>query len=250
MFVENLQKEGIFVVHALQGYEHHAERVEKLFAQHQLNFEFVTEGDVSRLTDELLGKYFVQDILKHVRKGMVSCTLNHIYALQKIVERELPYGIIFEDDPCFLGNFLEKLQKVEKEILRLPEGFIISLENTTLTFPSFWQTKRSQQLYPAKMGRMAGAYLIDFAAAQAALEDLKKYKCGEAVDWWHNKLIARNVLKLYWLHPPIVEQGSHNGLLSATISSKPNGWLRRAKWLFQKTYKYYFLRLFNERRLL
>ncbi|NJK82587.1 MAG: hypothetical protein HC912_01020 [Saprospiraceae bacterium] len=49
MFVENLQKEGIFVIHALQGYDYHAERIKSLFAKHQLNFEFVTDGECKSL---------------------------------------------------------------------------------------------------------------------------------------------------------------------------------------------------------
>lgn len=45
---------------------------------------------------------------------------------------------------------------------------------------------------------------------------------------------------------PFVEQGSHNGLLHFTISSKPRSIFRRISWLAQKFYKYYFRRLFTE----
>jgi glycosyl transferase family 25 len=250
MLIEQLQKEGVFVIHALKGYEYHAERINNLLAAYHLNYEFVTDGDVSFFTPELLAKYFAPDILDHIPKGIVSCTLNHIYAYQKIVERKLPFALILENDPCFLGNFLEELKKRETEIINLPQGYIVSLENTTLTFPSYWQVKHSQKLYPAKMGRMAGAYLIDFSAAKAALADLEKNKCSQVIDWWHNTLVSRSVLKLYWFHPPLVEQGSHNGLLSSTISSKSSSWKRKMKWFFQKNYKYYVARLLPQKRLL
>ena len=45
---------------------------------------------------------------------------------------------------------------------------------------------------------------------------------------------------------PFLEQGSHNGLLHFTISSKPRSIFRRISWLVQKFYKYYFRRLFTE----
>jgi glycosyl transferase family 25 len=63
-------------------------------------------------------------------------------------------------------------------------------------------------------------------------------------------MIDRGVVKMFWAHPPLVEQGSHNGLLNSTISSKQKSLLRQGQWKAQKIYKMYFRRLFREKRIM
>lgn len=242
--------ESIYVIHALRGYEYHQRRIEKLFKEQNLSFEFVTDGDPSLFSSDLLEKYFVADIQSKLSKGVLSCTLNHILAYKKMVERQQKYAIVFENDPYFLGNFTEDLKKIQPEIENLEKGFIISLENSTLRFPSYWQEKSEKHLYQAKTGRMAGAYLIDLCAAERILADLETNKCHDVIDWWHNGLIERGITKMYWAFPALVEQGSHNGKLNSTISSKPKGIIRRMKWMAQKNYKTHLKRFINEKRLI
>lgn len=247
--IDKLIKEGIFVIHALKGYEIHEKRIIDLFSKNNLNFEFVTEGDPSLLKTEIVEKYFVKDIQEKISIGTLSCTLNHIYAYERIVSRNIKYAVVFENDPFFLGNFSKSLKKYSEEIKNIQKGFIISLENSTLQFPSYWKAKSGKFLYKAKAGRMAGAYLIDFEGAENILKDLELNKCDNVIDWWHNKLIDRAVIKMYWAHPPLVEQGSHNGFMNSTISSKPNTMIRRISWLVQKYYKYFIRRLFNQKNV-
>ena len=236
----------IFVIHALKGYEFHEERIKELFRQYHLDFEFITEGDPSLTNKEIINSFFVSDIDKIMSTGVLSCTLNHIYAYKNIIERGLDYAIIFENDPFFLGDFSKNIAIIEQELQHIPSGYIISLENSTLRFPSYFQTQNNQILYKAKSGRMAGAYLIDYVGAKNIIEHLESHKCNNVIDLWHNSLIEHNIITMYWAHPPFVEQGSHNGLMHSTISSKPRSIFRRISWLAQKLYKYYFRRLFAE----
>jgi len=248
--MDELQTGSIYVTHALKGYEYHEKRVIELFKKNQLNFQFVTDGDPIYFTDELLTKYFTPEIKTALRTGTLSCTLNHILTYEKIVASKKKYALVFEDDPFFLGDFVEGLNEMTGEIMNLEKGFIISLENSSLRFPSYWQASRGKYLYPASKGRMAGAYLIDLAVATRILEDIKQNKCHTIIDWWHNSLTQRGVVKMYWAQPPLVEQGSHNGRMSSTNSTQPSVLSRRIGWWFQKNYKYYIRRLFKEKRIL
>lgn len=241
--------QAIYVVHALKGYEFHEKRVIELFGENNLSFEFMADGDVSLITADVLEKYFIPGIEAKLSKGILSCTLNHILCYEKIVAKENRYGLVFENDPFFLTDFPKGIEKLIPEIEKLEGGFLISLENSTLKFPSYWQTQDAKHLYRARMGRMAGAYLINLEGATCILEDLKHKKCDTVIDWWHNDLIERGVVKMYWAHPPLVEQGSHNGYLNSTISSKPRSVTRRISWVILKYFVYYFKRLFNEKRL-
>lgn len=235
---------GIYVIHAKQGYETHEKRLKKLFTAYNLEYELITDGDTSLFSTLNLEDYFTPEFISRIRPGTLSCTLNHIFAFSRVITNKNKYALIFENDPFFIGNFLKKISRVLKESESLEPKFIISLENTTQKFPSFWDTKRGKVLYQASGSRCAGAYLIDYAGAQAALNSLQTEKCNNVIDWWQNRLIERRILKMYWAHPVLVEQGSHNGLLCSSISSKQKSIQRRIVWNLQKIYKGYFRRLF------
>lgn len=245
-----LENSKIYVVHAKQGYEFQEERLKRLFKEYGLNFEFVVDGDPSNFNQELLDKYFDPQIFNKYSKGAISCTLNHILSLEKLVRSNKSFAIIFENDPFFLSDFVKQLIRLTDEVKSLEKRFIVSLENTTLTFPSFFQTRSGKYLYRATHGRMAGAYLIDREGAEAAIKDLRTNKCHDIIDWWHNRLISRDVLKMYWAHPPLVEQGSHNGKLNGAISTKKKRLSRQIVWNVQKFYKMYIRRLFNQKRII
>lgn len=240
----------VYVIHVKKGYESHEKRICELFGKMNLNFKFMVAGDTEYFNEELLNKYFIPDILNIYHKGKISCTLNHILAYEEFLNGKKKFALIFENDPFFLGNFADKLNLLYDEIQTLKNGFIISLENTTLTFPSFFQTNKKKRIYPASSGRMAGAYLINREGASLALNDLRTNKCSDIIDWWHNRLIERDILKMYWAHPPMVEQGSHNGMTSSTISTKKKSLIIKLRWLVHKFYKMYIRRLFKQRRII
>jgi glycosyl transferase, family 25 len=243
--IEKFGIEGTYIIHAKKGYEYHAARIERLFKSMDLNFEFVTDGDPTCFSDALLDTYFCKGIEHILQRGTLSCTLNHILSYEKIVSRKNKYALVFENDPFFTGNFTKEIEQIIAEADKLPKGFIISLENTTLQFPRYKKIKKGTLLYEATIGRCAGAYLLDLQAATNILTDLQTTKCEEVVDWWHNKLIKRKVVKMYWAYPALTEQGSHNGLLSSTISTKRKSTKRRIQWLAQKFYKTYITRWFK-----
>tara|TARA_B110000285_G_scaffold40448_1_gene44242 strand:+ start:2497 stop:3252 length:756 start_codon:yes stop_codon:yes gene_type:complete len=248
--IESLFKKGIYIVHAIRGYERHGDRVKKLMGKQGLNFEFVSNADPELFSDELLNKYFPSEFTNKHKKGTISCTLNHIYAYERIVKEQVPLAIVFEDDPFFLGEFKPKLLLLENEIKKLDPGFIISLENTTQRYPSFWDTKKGKHLYAAKTNRAAGAYILDLKTATILTDQIKRNKCDEVIDWWQFRQSEKGLIKMYWAHPAMVEQGSINGGLSAEISTRSSSSTRRLRWKIHKFYKMYFRRLFPEKRII
>lgn len=240
---------NIYVIHAKRGYEIHEQRIKELFEQNNLDFEFVTDGDPQNFSVELLDAHFTKRVQEKYSKGAISCTLNHMIAFRRMIERNQPWAVIFENDPFFLGDFNTQLAQTIEEMKHLPPGFIISLENSTLRFPSYWQAQKGKTLYEAKVGRMAGAYIIDLQGAKNAIAHLEEQKCNEIIDWWHNDLISAKQISMYWAHPAYIEQGSHNGYLSSTISSTKKSTFNKIRWVLKRAFGIYITRLFNERRL-
>ncbi|WP_299252587.1 glycosyltransferase family 25 protein [uncultured Cytophaga sp.] len=240
--VKQIGIDGIYVIHAKQGYEIHEDHVNTLFKKHRLEHTFMTDGDPSLFNDTLLNTYFTPTIKDKLSIGVLSCTLNHILSYEAALKNKNRFALIFENDPFFLGDFVRDITRIIEEAKTLEPGFIISLENTSLRFPKYKTIKRNKHLYPATQGRCAGAYLIDSKGIENILTELKTTKCNEVIDWWHNGLIEKNIIKMYWAYPAITEQGSHNGLLSSTISTKERSTKRRIKWFIQRMYKTHFLR--------
>jgi glycosyl transferase family 25 len=242
--IEGTDIGGIYIVHGIKGYEAREQPIKDLLQrQHGLDFEFVTESDNQAENDAWINTYFREDIREILPRGGMYCTLVHLLIYEKIVRNDNKLAIIFENDVCFIEpNFVEKIRLIAKEAGELEEGFIISLENSTLNFPSWRKIQKGKYLYKESKGRCAGAYLIDKKAAELMLNDAKTNKCSEVIDWWHNDLIRRGVLNMYWAHPPLTEQGSFNGKHSSSISIRSNGYIRRFRWLSQKFVKMYVTR--------
>lgn len=243
--------DAVYVIHAKQGYEYHEKRLNSLFHSLNIPFKYITDGDVSNFTDELLNKYFGKELIASQAKGSLSCTLNHIMAYERMCRDGNRYALIFENDPFFLVNFTKWMNTIGNEASPLlDEGAIISLENSTLRFPSYFQVKKGKHIYHASCGRMAGAYLIGIKAASRIIKDIGTNKCNFIIDLWHNDLIEQGVINMHWMHPPLVEQGSHNGLLQGPLSTKPKSMARRIAWQAQKSSKYYLGRLMNNKRII
>ena len=237
----NLDK--VYIVHGIKGYEERENILKKSLEDLNLTFEFVTESFDEEQNEKWIQEYFVEDIRNYLSKGALYCTLVHILCYRKFLESDNEFAIIFENDVCFLENFVDKAQKVIEEARGInPNGVIVSLENSTLKFPAIKEIKKEKLLYPEEKGRCAGAYLIDRKAAYNILESLKTEKCHTVIDWWHNALIEKRILNMYWAHPPLIEQGSFNGKFTSSISIRDNGTIRGLRWKAQKIYKMYIQR--------
>jgi glycosyl transferase, family 25 len=237
--------DNIYVVHAPTGYEVREKILRKVFDENRFGYQFVTESLDAHENEELIKKYFAPNIKSVLHKGALYCTLVHFLIYERFLASNHKYAIIFENDVCFLGDFKNDIKKIIAEANTLQEGFIISLENSTLRFPPWRETKKGKYLYEADKGRCAGAYLIDKTAAQRMLDHLKYNKCNVVIDHWQNTLLDQKLLKMYWAHPPLIEQGSFNGKLPSSISVRAGGNFRSIKWAVQKFYKMYLLRLFR-----
>ena len=227
----------IYVVHAPTGYEHRETWVKRLFSKHDLDFEFVCDDKPLMQTESYLLKYFTPHFLATEPKNRISITLSHILCYEKMLSEDVDMAIIFEDDPYFLKGFDSILRKVVKEFRIHPQGAIVSIENSTLRFPKRSERNKLQYLYRAESGRCAGAYLLNLQGARNILNSLQEEKCEAVIDHWHNQLIQRDVIKMFWAHPPIVEQGSLNGKMFGIHSSMKNSARRRISFAFEKFYK-------------
>lgn len=225
-----------FVVH-VKGNEERRKHIEGELGRAGINFEFMLDGNMDTITPERLEKFFSKK-MKAVTP-QTSCAIKHLLIYEKILEDKIPQALIFEDDIVLAKDFGEYFERTLGELKEMtPVNYLTSYENTTLRFVKASESIPNKLLYPKDDVRCTGAYLIDLEAARSILSYTYQHKCHVTIDHFHKFCFDHNVLKnVYWCHPPIAEQMSHNGLMKSLIDEKKYGYFRRFAFFCQKLYK-------------
>jgi glycosyl transferase family 25 len=209
-----------------------------------IEFEFILEGNMEDMTNADLDKYFKDDF-KTV-SPRTSCTIKHFFVYERMIKDNVPMALVFEDDIELFLSFEKVFDQSLKEIAEKKlESYVISYESSTQGFISSSEEIPGEVLYHKPTGRCAGAYLIDLTAAKRILEEGIKNKSNVCMDWFHNILSDKELLKIYWCHPAIAEQQSHNGKIQSLLDQKKQGRYYRLKYFIEKTYKQKILSRFR-----
>ena len=201
-----------------------------------LQLTWILQGNQSDLTPEVLEKYFSGE-MKSISPA-TSCAFKHLLAYEALIKSGSESGLILEDDIFLDAAFSTRLQKIEKEISeRKLHKYLISLEDSSLTYVKGSERIPGQMLYPNSKGRMAGAYLIDREGAVALLDLVQRHRCHLPVDWFHNFAAEMGIIQIYWAHPVLATQGSLNGAIPTTLDQKRSGKWRQWTFQLQKVYK-------------
>lgn len=231
-------KTKALVVHATKLKER-GEHVDNMLRSMGIDYEFICEGDVDGLTEELLDRFFVDGReAMHQPTSRTSCAVKHFLAYEYIVKNNLSEALILEDDIVLHKNFVPLFERSLNEYRSeyFDKNVMISYEDSTLKLVPRSMRQKGKMLYIGTRDRTTGAYLINQHAAKAILNDLKKEKCDVPVDWYHNQLIQHGKVVYLWCHPAIATQGSFSGAFYSSLSSKSNR-LLSIRWWFKKNYK-------------
>lgn len=232
---------NIFIIHVRGQKEREA------FIQTQLDrlgfpYEYILEGNMEDLTQEIIDKYFVDDGTPETMHGVyprTSCAYKGIRAYERIVEKELKGALIFEDDirlfPGFKEKFYNSLDEIEH--YHADEPLIANYEESSLLLVPRSKRKEGQYLYRAERDRFAGCYYITYKAAKAIVEYVQKNKCNTTLDRFHTKLTEQGLINYYWSYPCLAVQCSCDGSMPTMIPTKPRP-LKRLKWFYKRFYKH------------
>lgn len=229
---EKLTVPAVYVIH-VRGHQERDKHMRAELGKHGIDFQYMLDGNVEDMTNEIVERYFKGD-KKQAMPG-TSCTLKHLYVYEKMIEDDISGVLVFEDDIKLSSNFNTVFNSTMKEVQeRGLENCIISYEHTTLKHVKKSELVDGQYLYEKPIGRCAGAYFLDLKAAKTIIDHLKAYKCDKIIDWYHNELIEKVLLKMYWSHPAIAEQYSHSGILPSLLDHKDDSIRRKIGWYLKK----------------
>jgi glycosyl transferase family 25 len=227
------------IIHA-EKLKERGEYIDNMMKAIGMDYEFISEGDADKLTDELLDRYLKdgpEDL--HQKSSRASCTIKHFLAYEKILADGLEGALILEDDIVLHDDFKEKFEQSIEEYRQnyADRNVLISYEDSSLQFVPRSQRKKGQLLYYGKKDRMAGAYYMSRRCAEAILSDLSAHKCHTTdADTYHYHLLKQGVIDYLWCQPALATQGSFTGAFRSSLSSKKDRMIE-FRWWFKKNYK-------------
>lgn len=130
-------------------------------------------------------------------RGAVGCYLSHLSIYKKIVESNLDYGIVFEDDSIIANDFYARLQYGLSVVPDDWDIFLLGviclkcdIDKDYININRFWGTH---------------GYIIKKKSAEKLLEYLDK-PLSKQIDADMSLLIKRKIIKVYAINPIIVSQ--------------------------------------------
>lgn len=203
-----------------------------------LEADWVLDFDIPDLDGKHLATWFQEGMATPC--AATSCAAKHLEAWRRLLGSEASGALVLEDDmflsPGFRESLAAMIHEAESRHALRGKPYVLSLENSGLRFVPKQEREEGRMLYPNKLIRCAGAYYLSREAAAIFVEQAKTERVGAPLDWFLNSFFPDRV-PLYWSHPTIAEQGSHNGVFRSGIDHKKDGLLRKLSWSIQRWFK-------------
>lgn len=234
-----LNVDRVYVIHVRKGAEDRAASIERQLARFGIEFEYVLEGDLEDLTQELLDLWFAGPM--HRVDPSTSCCYKHLVAWNRMRRDNRRDALVLEDDIFLDDDFVTGLNASLAELRSRhdahPDDAFISLENSGLGHMA--GVVAGTTLYRNDHGRDTGAYWLSRTAAMRFLDKAEADRVSLATPHFHNTFFASGAVELWWREPTIAEQGSHSGKFDSLLTPRRTGALRRPRWILRKAFQQY-----------
>lgn len=177
-----------------------------------LDYELFDAVDGQSLTEKEITRYCDMHAVRnpngyYASNGMLGCTLSHYHVLKKMVEQNLEYAFIIEDDALLPKNIYDILTELS-QVIRTNE--VISLFYTShqiikLSLKGVETLKSGELLFPINIQDVAAAtaYVIHKEAAKGIIKVNTPIKTTS--DAWHDFFKYGGIDSFRCLYPPPVK---------------------------------------------
>ncbi|UTM60479.1 glycosyltransferase family 25 protein (plasmid) [Photobacterium sp. CCB-ST2H9] len=235
---------NVFIIHVSKGYEDRRAHIDQHLPERGItNFEYMLEGDISDLTPEVKEKYFQHNECLPA----LSCAYKHILVYEKMVAEGIERALVLEDDAYLTEDAFEKLSAVEAE-MSSERNFILNIEHSNRSVPV--RIKNPGQLcYLASHTKRTGGYVIQLEAAKRIVDFFEHYQTSMPIDAFQTKM--RDILgyNIFWMDPPVVHQGSKNGMFDSELSQRKKNRLGALTSYFRDGYQRHILTNLSSKRM-
>ncbi|TAG35452.1 MAG: glycosyl transferase [Polaromonas sp.] len=224
---------AIFVIHATKFIERRR-LIEEQMSRFGMIFEFILDFDTTDISPEIHQKFFRNSELLPAQQ---SCALKHWEAMMLIVKRQLPRALVLEDDVILASNFLEVLNRMMREELSIITPHVTFLGCGGHYYIPHEEIEVDRLLYPRNQGKFADSYIVSLDAAQRRIDWIAEHGIPRPIDHLFEQIDREQQNAMFWLEPPIVEQGSHNGTFGSTLEKSYPLWFQSLQFRWKKFWR-------------
>lgn len=225
--------DAIFVIHATPYVERRA-FIEAQMLALGLPFEFVLDFDIPAIPETLRQRLFRGNGLSPAQQ---SCALKHWQAHQLMLQRNIARALILEDDVILSEAFLPALRGLMREEMALGDPHVTFLGCGGHYYVPHEQIRAGQWLYPRNQGKFADSYILSRATAKRRLDWIDANGITLPIDHTFEHIDRTLATPMFWLEPPVVEQGSHNGKFSSTLDKSHPLWFQALQFRWKKFWR-------------
>ena len=224
----------VFVIQAAQFVDRR-QLIEAQLSGINLKFEFVVDFDIPDISDEIKHKFFSNSILSSSQQ---SCALKHWLAMKNVVDLKLTRVLVLEDDVILAPNFHSTLYYLIQEL-----ETIKSVASVTFLgcgghyYIPANEIKKGQLLYRRNQGKFADSYIVSFDAARRRVNWIETHGITRPIDHLFEYIDRTLETQMFWLEPPIVEQGSHNGTFTSALETSYPLWFQSLQFRWKKIWR-------------
>ncbi|MDP3091283.1 MAG: glycosyltransferase family 25 protein [Nitrospira sp.] len=227
--------DGILVINP-RDFVDRRRSIERQLQSLDLKYEFIHSYDAGDWDATIASRYFTDSLLS---PGQQSCALKHLQALRLIVERNWQRALVLEDDALLAGQFVPRLQAALKESSSIASPHVLFIGSGGNLYTPRRLKVPGRHLYKSTRGRLGEAYVLGSQAARLRIGWIEQRGIIFPIDNLFERIDRELGIAMYWLEPPIVEQGSKNGHFRSVLEPAPPNFVRRVTSVFQKIRRKY-----------
>ncbi|OAT22629.1 glycosyltransferase family 25 protein [Proteus myxofaciens] len=207
-----------------------------------LNYQFIEAIRGTDLTEQQI-KSKVQDYPDCLlTKGEIGCALSHIKIYQKMVDEDIEYALVLEDDAVVPKNLEKTINEIIQQDIKHNRNVYLLSEVI-----SYIQNKKlHSNIYSAYHACGAHGYLINLKAAKKLLSVLNPIRY-EADMWWIFRF--RKYINVYCIIPHLINTNDEDKSSSSLEKERAKTLEQREKYR-NKVHKnerfYHFYRILEK----
>jgi len=198
--------EKIFIIH-LEDLVDRKKYLDQNIHFYNIPYEYIIsnkEKDTEMYKSNRYYKHDVNIYNRHLQKGEICVFVQHINTYLKILQNNIRYALILEDDAIFKDNFIDNLNII---LSKLPSYFDMCFISECCNLHAANIENDMLNIYKLPKSRCVSAYIINSKSIPYILSTLPfQYP----IDWHLNMINQNNELNFYWSEPCIIDQGSES----------------------------------------
>ena len=225
--------DAIFVIHAASLAERR-QLIEAQLTALGLRHEFILDHDIPDIPEPLRLRMFSTASLSLAQQ---SCALKHWQAHVLAERRGYARMLVLEDDVILSPDFGAVFQRALAEELAIREPHVTFLGCGGHYYVPRAEIEPGRLLYRRDQGKFADSYIIGLDAVKKRLQWIGEHGIDRPIDHLFEAIDRATDTAMYWLEPPIVEQGSHNGRFRSALDVSHPLWFQSLQFRWKKLWR-------------